>query len=331
MNVAEVAVKAGVSSTTVSRVLNNPALVKSSTRARVMKAVAEFKYHPNLHAQTLAGGRSRTIGMIVSNLENPLFLDIFRQLDADALAANLEVIVANTDNLPARLASSVRLMIGRRVTGLDVVVSEMDTHLIDELTDSSIPVVFHDLVTARQNITNIRVNYRSGIGKIVKYLHSLGHERMAFVGHHDSLGPTGERQTAFSRAVAQCSPTIETRSVKHADGFEGGRLATRELLATGFAPTAIVCADDFMAVGVLRELREYGLRVPQDVSVAGFDNIKLSEFSSPPLTTVHVPRQQIGHMAFECLVPGGKSPRIPRRDILIDPELVVRESTGPAK
>jgi LacI family transcriptional regulator len=331
MNLAEVAKRVGVSTTTVSRVLNNASVVKSSTRARVMKAVAELKYYPNLHARTLAGGRNRTIGMIVSNMENPFFLDIFRQLEAEALAANLEVIVANTDYQHARLVSSIRLMIGRRVAGLAVVVSEMDPPLIDELTDSSIPVVYYDVGIARQNITNIRVNYRKGIEKIVRYLHSLGHERMAFVGHHASLGPTSERQTSFSRAGAQCSPPVEFRSVTHADGPEGGRLAIRELLATGFEPTAIVCVNDFMAVGVLRELREHGLRIPQDVSVTGFDNIKLSEFSFPPLTTVHIPRQQIGHIAFECLVPGRNSPRIPGCEIVIDPEFVVRESTGPAK
>ncbi len=331
MNLAEVAKRAGVSTSTVSRTLNNPALVKSPTRARVMKAVAALKYYPNLHARTLAGGRSRTIGMIVSNMENPFFFDIFRQLEEDALAANLEVIVANTDYQPARLVSSIRQMIERRVAGLAVVVSEMDPHLIDELTESSIPVVFHDVGKVRENITNIRVNYRNGIKKIVKYLHSLGHERMAYVGHHASLGPTGERQTAFMGAVARCSPPVEFRSVTHADGFEGGRLATRELLATDFEPTAIVCVNDFMAVGVLRELRDHGLQIPQDVSVTGFDNIKLSEFSSPPLTTVHIPRQQIGHIAFKCLVPERDSPRPPGRDIVIDPELVVRESTGPAK
>ena len=331
MNLAEVAKRVGVSTATVSRVINNPSVVKSPTRARVMKAIAELKYHPNLHARTLAGGRSRSIGMIVSNMENPFFFDIFRQLEADALLSGLEVVLANTDYQPARLVSNIRLMIGRRVAGLAVVVSEMDPYLIDELTESSIPVVFYDVGTARQNITNIHVDYRKGIEKIVRYLHSLGHERMAFVGHHASLGPTSERQISFARAVAQCSPPVEFRCVTHADGFEGGRLATRELLVAGFEPTAIVCVNDFMAVGVLRELREHGLRIPQDVSVTGFDNIKLSEFGFPPLTTVHIPREEIGHIAFECLVPDRRSRRIPGCDIVIDPEFVVRESTGPAK
>jgi LacI family transcriptional regulator len=162
MSLAEVAKRARVSTATVSRVLNNVAVVKSSTRARVMRAVAELKYHPNLHARTLAGGRSRTIGMIVSNMENPFFFDIFRQLEVDALASGFEVVVADTDYQPKRLVSSIRLMIGRHVAGLAVVVSKMDPHLIDELTDRAIVVVFYDVGTARQNIPDIRVNYRKG-------------------------------------------------------------------------------------------------------------------------------------------------------------------------
>ncbi len=329
MSLAEVAKRARVSTATVSRVLNNLAVVKGSTRARVMKAVAELKYHPNLHARTLAGGRSRTLGMIVSNMENPFFFDIFRQLEADALACGYEVVLANTDYQPERLVSNIRLMIGRRVAGLAAIVSEMDSHLIDELADSKIPVVFYDVGTARQNITNIRVNYRRGVEKIVRYLHSLGHRRMAFVGHHTSLGPISERQKSFAHAVAQCSPPVEARIASHADALEGGRQAIRDLMSTGFEPTAIVCVNDFMAVGVLRELREHGLRVPQDVSVTGFDNIKLSEFSYPPLTTVHIPRQEIGHIAFECLVPVPNCAGTPGRNIVIDPEFLVRESTGP--
>jgi DNA-binding LacI/PurR family transcriptional regulator len=184
MNLEEVAKKARVSTATVSRVLNNVAVVKSSTRTRVMKAVAELKYHPNLHARTLAGGKSLTLGMIVSNMENPFFFDIFRTLESDAHAQGYEVVVANTDYRSEQLVTSIRLMIGRRVAGLAAIVSEMDPALIEELTDSRIPVVFYDVGAPRRNITNIRVNYQRGVEKVVDYLHGLGHSRMAFVGHH---------------------------------------------------------------------------------------------------------------------------------------------------
>jgi LacI family transcriptional regulator len=330
MNLEQVAKRARVSTATVSRVLNNVDLVKNSTRVRVMKAVAELNYHPNLHARSLAGGKSRTLGMIASNMENPFFFDILRALESDAHAHNLEVVVANTDYRPEQLVRSIRLMIGRRVAGLAVIVSEMDDHLIRELTDSKIPAVFYDVGTPTKSISNIRVNYRRGIEQIVDYLHSLGHNHLAFVGHHSSLGPTSEREKAFVESVSRYAPTTKWMTVADQDGLDGGRQAAREILTSGFQPTAIICVNDFMAVGVLRELRDRGLRVPQDVSVTGFDNIKLAEFCYPLLTTIHIPRDRIGHLVFEALVPESSKGNPPGREVRIDPEFILRESTGPA-
>lgn len=331
MNLTDVAKRAKVSTATVSRVLNNSGVVKSSTHARVMKAVAELKYYPNLQARTLAGGKSRTLGMIVSNLENPFFLDIFRALEADAHARGYEVLVANTDYRSEQLVSSVRLMIGRRVAGLAVIVSEMEPSLIRELAESNIPVVFYDVGRPRRNITNIRVNYRRGMQKVVEYLHDLGHQRMAFVGHHTTLEPLNVRKQSFLETMAHYAPHVEFRTAADSDGPVGGRQAARELLESGFRPTAILCVNDFMALGVLRELRDRDLRVPQDISVTGFDNISLAEFSCPALTSVHIPREAIGHVAFENLVPQQRTGEVAGREIVIDPELVVRESTGPAQ
>jgi DNA-binding LacI/PurR family transcriptional regulator len=220
-------------------------------------------------------------------------------------------------------------MIGRRVAGLAVIVSEMAPELIEELNESPTPVVFYDVGTTCDHITNIRVDYNRGIVKVIDYLHSLGHRRIGFVGHHAVLGPINERMKAVLEAVARI-PTLEVRTAADADTLEGGRLATRALLATGFEPTAIVCVNDFTAVGALRELRERGLRVPEDVSVTGFDNVKLSEFCCPALTTVHIPRDRIGNIMCDFLIPRpGAAEKI--GEIVIDPEFVLRDSTGPAR
>ncbi len=329
MTLAQVARKAGVSSATVSRVLNNASTVKNSTRARVMRVAKELNYHPNLHARSLARGSSRTLGIILSNMENPFFFDIFQALESSARARGYEAVVANTGYRSEQLVSSVRLMIGWRVAGLAAIVSEMDADLIQTINDSRMPCVFYDVGTPGRNITNVRVNYRKGIEKTVEYLHSLGHSSIAFIGHHASLGPINERRTAFLDAVSRFAPRAQTRITDGTDGLEGGRQAARELLSSGFKPTAIVCVNDFMASGVLRELRAQGIQVPDQMSVTGFDNIRLAEFCSPSLTTVHIPRDHIGHTIFECLVPDPKKPRPKGREILIDTELVVRESTGP--
>src|SRR5436305_4809728 len=280
MNLEQVARRAKVSTATVSRVLNNASVVKSSTRARVVKAIEELKYHPNLHARSLAGGKSKTLGVIVSNMENPFFFDIYKTIESDAHARGYEVVMANTDYRSEQLVTSVRLMIGRRVMGLAAIVSEMAPELIDELMESRTPVVFYDVGTSKKNITDIRVDYRRGIEKVVDYLHSLGHRRLGFVGHHAVLGPINERMKAVLDAVARI-PEMEVRSAADADTLEGGRLATRALLETGYAPTAIIRVNDVTAVGALRALRERGARVPQDMSVTGFHNLKRSGCCSP--------------------------------------------------
>jgi LacI family transcriptional regulator, galactose operon repressor len=210
-----------------------------------------------------------------------------------------------------------------------VIVSEMDPGLINELDERKIPTVFYDVGSVKHKMSNIRVNYRRGIERVVDYLQSLGHTRFAFVGHHSMLRPTSERQTAFVETVSRC-PDTEWRIVTNQDGPDGGKNAASELFASKFRATAIICVNDFMALGVLREIREQGLRAPEDVSVTGFDNIKLSQYCNPPLTTVDIPRDRIGHLVFEALVPESAKGKPPGREVVVDPELVLRESTGPA-
>jgi DNA-binding LacI/PurR family transcriptional regulator len=327
MNLLEVARRAKVSTATVSRVLNNASLVKNTTRARVMKAVEELRYHPNLHARSLAGGKSRSIGVIVSNIENPFFLDIYKAVETGAHAQGYEVIMANTDYRSEQLVTSVQLMIGRRVAGLAAIVSEMDPELIEELNGNRIPVVFYDVGAPRQNITNIRVNYRRGMEKLTDYLYSLGHRRLGFVGHHSLLGPINERVKVVLDSVARY-PDVEVHTAADMDSLEGGRRATRTLLSGHPGLTAIICVNDFMAVGAMREIRDQGLRVPEDISVTGFDNIKLAQFCFPALTSVHIPRDQIGQIICDSLLSNEKTGL--EHEILIDPELVLRDSTGPA-
>jgi LacI family transcriptional regulator len=326
MTLEEVARRARVSTATVSRVLNNGASVKSSTRARVLRVMQELKYSPNLHAQSLAGGRSRTIGVIVSNIENPFFLDIYKTVEAGAHAAGYELVMANTDYSPERLVASIRLMLGRRPAGLAAIVSEMDATLIQELSAHPIPVVFYDVGTPRRNITNIRVDYRSGIAKLASYLYSLGHRRVGYVGHHATLGPIHERVQSLRDATLK-HPGLEIETASGDDSLEGGRQAARVLLARSPRPTALVCVNDVMAVGALREVRTRGLRSPEDVSVTGFDNVTLAQFSVPTLTTVHIPRDQIGRVICDCLM---RSDVPSEHEYVVEPELVVRDSTGPA-
>jgi LacI family transcriptional regulator len=235
--------------------------------------------------------------------------------------------MANADYSSERLTTSVQLMIGRRVAGLAAIVSEIDSDLIEELNGNRIPVVFYDVGAPRHNITNIHVNYRRGMEKLVSYLYSLGHRRIGFVGHHAMLGPISGPLNVVLDAVARY-PDLQVETAADEDALEGGRRAARALLTANPSLTAIACVNDLMAVGALRELRESGLRVPEDVSVTGFDNIKLAQFCHPALTSVHIPRDEIGQTICACLMKSD-SPLL-EREFVIDPELVMRDSTGPA-
>lgn len=321
----DVAEQAGVSTATVSRVLNNIGVVKSSTRAKVLKAIEELRYFPNIHARALAGGATRTLGLVVSNLENPFFLDVFRALESEARAKGYEVLIANTDYDPQRLVASVHLMLGRRVAGLALIVSEIAPHLLDELSERKVRTVVYDVGAPKPNILSIKTQYRRGMQRVVELLYNMGHRKMAFVGHHNTLGPLSERYQSFLEAVKRYGTQVEHRFAASDDGYAGGREAVRELFGGGMEPTAIVCVNDFMAIGVLRQLRELGLHVPDDVSVTGFDNITLSEMMTPSLTTVHIPCDTLGRKIFGMLTEKGDS----QRELVIDPELVLRESTGP--
>jgi LacI family transcriptional regulator len=323
----DVARQARVSVSTVSRVLSNTGRIKASTRSRVLRIAQELNYRPDIHAQALAGRKSHTLGLIVSNLQNPFFLDIFQVMEADAKRRGYEVVVANTDYQPRKLASSVQWMLGHRLAGLAVIVSEKEASIFEELSASTVPVVFYDVGAPGPNVTNIRTDYFRGTQRVVEYLYSLGHRRMAFVGHHERLQPLYDRKKSFLKAVGRLSSEITSATAAGSDSPDGGRQAMRSLLDAGFVPTAVICVNDFMALGVLRLLRERGLRVPEDVSVVGYDNIHLSEFTYPPLTTVNVPRDRIGHSVCTALLPERGASLV--REVIIDPELIVRDSTGP--
>jgi DNA-binding LacI/PurR family transcriptional regulator len=201
---------------------------------------------------------------------------------------------------------------------------------MQELVESNLPIVFYDVGTPARNISNIKVNYEKGIQKAAEYLYSLGHRRMAFVGHHTSLEPLLDRKVSFLRTMKRYAGEVEYMTVADQDGPAGGMQAPCALLASSFKPTAVICVNDSMALGVLKVLRGHGLVVPRDVSVTGYDNNNLSEYAYPPLTNVNIPRERIGRLSFEARVGQPESGQVQGREFLIDPELVIPESTGPA-
>ena len=329
MNLEDVAKRAGVASATVSRVLNGHPNVKSSTRTRVLHAVEQLKYKPNLHARSLAGGRSRVLGIVMTNLYNPFFADIYRAIETNAQQCGYETLLANSSHDVKLLKASVHRLLGQQVAGLGVF-PEMEPAVLEELREARIPVVLFDAGEASNSFTTIHFDHRKGMRMLLDLLFALGHRRMAYIGAPLFLRPTEARRQEFLETMARNGAEYLAVAPTE-DGFAGGREGTRELLRAGFAPTAILCVNDWIAVGVIRELRNQGLSVPGDVSVTGFDNIALSEFCCPSLTTIQIPRAEIGRLVVAGLVPDASGSPPPLRHVYLDPELVLRESTGVAR
>jgi LacI family transcriptional regulator, galactose operon repressor len=328
VNLKDVAERAGVGSATVSRVLNGHPSVKSSTRTKVLRVVEQLKYKPNLHARTLAGAQSRVLGIVMANLYNPFFADVYHAIEINAQRRGYETLLANSSHDVTLLKASVHRLLGHQVAGLGVF-PEMEPSILDELREAKIPVVLFDGGDAGDHFTALDFDHRKGIRMLLDLLFTLGHRRLAFVSAPLFVRPTEARRIEFLETTARYG--VESLVVTPLDdGFAGGRAAAREVVLRGFAPTAILCVNDWIAVGVIRELRNQGLSVPADVSVTGFDNITISEFSCPSLTTIHIPRAEIGRLVVAALVPDESgSPPAPRR-VYLDPELVLRESTGVA-
>ena len=330
--IADVAKLAGVSTATVSAVINGIETVKPNTKRRVLAAVRKLNYQPNLYARSLARGRSRMVGVIVSTLENRFFAEIARIAETDALQHGYQVLIASTQYSMDRLRSAVRQMIGMRVDGLVIMTSEFEPDVLDLLRSRKIPVVFEDVGTVDQTTSNMRVDYEGGIQRALRTLVEMGHTRILFVQSHLDVPNWSQflsirlRGEAFRDAARQF-PEVEA-SFLDAPGapFEAGRTAAAEALER-FQFTGVIANCDPIALGLLRGFRRAGLSVPGDVSIIGFDDSPECEYTEPPLTSVRIPRDLIGKAAVETLrrmIEKGQ----PGCEIRIPTELVMRESVA---
>lgn len=338
MRIKDVAREAGVSTATVSHVINETRYVSAETRGKVLRAIEQCQYYPNALARSLASGRSHTIGLIVSDISNPFFPELVKSIEEAAFGRGYDVLLSNTSYDAERTSNYVRRIIERKVAGVALMTSELDLSLIDELARRDVSVVFLDLGSAGQRMSNIVVDYGAGVEESINHLVGLGHREIAYVCGAPHLRSAGKRLDAFRDAVARRLPELREPVILEGDfRLESGRRAARRLLDGVAAdgerslPTAIVVANDLMALGVMQELRAAGLSIPDDVSVIGYDDISFALFAEPPLTTVCLPRADLGRRAVEALIATIERPHQPGVEVRIPTYLVVRGSTGPAR
>lgn len=334
--ILDVARLANVSLSTVSAVTNGKDIVSEDTKSRVLEAVARLNYRPSLYASNLARHRPRVLGLIVSDLLNPFFAETAQAFERECRKRSYQISLLETQFSSARLRASVHQMLGMRVAGIAVLTSEFDEESFATLKETEVSSVFLDVGAAGPHMGNIRVDTKSGMFEAVQHLVELGHRKILLVRNaianepEPSLLTHQYRKQGFSEAIRwHRSQRVEGSVVvapgrSAAAGLKGIRtaLSTEEF-------TSVIAINDMLAMGVYRGLIEAGLRIPQDISVVGFDNTYVSEFMSPPMTTVHIPREELCKTAVEMLLEEATQPK--GREVKIETKLVIRESTAPPR
>lgn len=333
MDIQQVSKRAGVSTATVSRVLNGSAKVRQETAQRVQRVIAELNYIPNNSARNLRTGRSEMFGLIVSDIKNPFFPDLIDQFEALASAQNIDVVFTHTSYSTQRLAACIRRLTERNVDGIAVMTSEVDEAALQMARTSRIPLVLLNQPSLRSSYPNVLVDYSRGYREAVEHLVQLRHRSIVFLAGPDSLSSVRRRRKAFEAAARRFHiPTGGAHLIFADMQVEGGRTAIEGVLARKARPTAIIAANDLMAIGALQAATAAGLRVPQDISIIGFDDLPLATIMRPRLTTIHLSRNQIAMEAFaqleQSLQRASRNPKHANRTV--HPRLVVRESTGTA-
>lgn len=330
-SIKDIAKEAGLSTATVSHVINKTRFVSDDARARVLKAIELHNYYPNANARTLASGRSRTFGLVVSDISNPFFPALVKSIEAAAFEHGYDVILSNTNYDTERTSHYVRRFIERKIAGVAVMTSEMDKSLIEELARREVSVVFLDSGEAGMHMSNLRVGYGEGIKQAILHLVELGHRNVAFISGLPHLRSAKRRLEAFRQTMKAVLPSAPEQVYQGDFQIDGGRRAALEILAAPDAPTAVVAANDLMAFGAISEFRRAGLDVPLDISVVGFDDIAFSSLIEPSLTTVHLPLGELGRLAVEALMTTLSNPTQFGIELPIPTQLIVRNSTAAAR
>ena len=329
--IADVAHRSGVSTATVSRVLSGAVPARAATRERVLAAARELDYRPSGIARALKRSETRTIGLLITDIGNPFFPQIVRAIEDEAHRRGYGVVLCNAADDPDRELAYLDLLLERRVDGLIVASAQMTRRHADRLLAVPMPVVLVNAHAPTGGLPSITVAHRHGARLAAEHLLSLGHRRLAHVA-----GPRPHAAAARLRLAgvtdALRAAGIDPGSLLVAEGDEhvlGGERATERLLEEVPPPTGIVCYNDLSAIGALRAIRAAGLRVPADVSVIGFDDIEPAAWTEPPLTTIRQPTDELGRWAAERLTTALSDAGTQPAQVVLEPSLVVRGSTGP--
>ncbi len=332
IDIRDVATHARVSIATVSRTINHIPTVNPALAARVWKAVSELNYFPNTQARALVSGKSKLLGLIVSEITNPFFPELIHEFEQVAISKGYEILIGSTNYEPRTMELCARRMLERNVDGVAIMTFGVEEFVLDRFIAENTPIIFIDASPKHPHSDTLIVDYGAGIHEGVQHLAVLGHRKIGFISGPLRLHSAEQRQTAFTGSLRQVGIVARPEWIIEGDHtLDGGRDAMKRMLALKEQPTAVMCSNDLTAIGVQHALFEANLKVPDDFSLIGFDDVHLAEYTIPPLTTVRMSCKDLAQAAVASLIsrmqtdPG--RPETPA-STNIHTRLIVRQTTG---
>ncbi len=332
IDIRDVASRARVSIATVSRTINHIPTVNAVLAARVWKAVADLDYFPNTQARALVSGKSKLLGLIVSEITNPFFPELIHEFEQVAISLGYEILIGSTNYEPKTMELCARRMLERKVDGVAIMTFGVEEFVLERFIAENVPVIFIDAASRQAPSDTLVVDYRAGIREAVQHLAVLGHRKIGFISGPLRLHSAEMRKQAFVESLWDAGITLNMAwMIEGTHTLDGGRDAMNYVLSLKDQPTAILCSNDVTAIGVQHALFEANLKVPDDLSLIGFDDVHLAEYTIPPLTTVRMSCKELAQAAVASLIsrmqPANGKPEVPARAI-IQTRLIVRRTTG---
>jgi len=329
--IRDVAERAGVSTMTVSRVINKSGYISQETRERVGAAIAELGYVPNTLARSLRFKQTKTLACVLTDITNPFFTTVARGVGDAASAQGFNVIFCNTDESETEQAEQITALVQKRVDGILLVPAASSEDAVAFLREQHVPVVILDRRVPACSVDSVRCNSEEGAYELVRLLLTLGHRRIAAISGPAMVSTAQDRVAGYCRALTEAGETVRPELIGY-DSFTqaGGYKTARQMLALTPRPTAFFAANNFIAVGAYQAAREAGLEVPKDVSIVTFDDLPAWLLMEPFMTVAAQPAYEIGRVATELLLKRLASENLAGcQEIVLPFEIIVRRSSGP--
>ena len=336
ITIKDVAKRAGVAPSTVSRVIADNPRISTETKKRVRKAMKELGYHPNINARNLAVRSSQSIGVIMPSsadvaLQNPFFPEVLRGIGSYLHEVEYSLYVSTGGDEESTFEEVQRMVNGNRVDGIILLYSRMNDPIQKFLMKKNFPFVIVGKPSENESeITYVDNNNIQASKDVTNHLIELGHQHIAFIGGSKELTVTADRLEGYQSAINEASLPLPNEYMVHTAFLKsGGREAVEKLFQLDTPPTGLVVADDLMTLGVINALEELGIACPKDVSITSFNNLYLSEITTPPLTTVDIQIYNLGVQSARYLLELTKNKEEPAKRIIIPYEIKYRKSTTP--